>query len=141
MFGALDDEERAPIYYTNALVYILPWLSRGFELDAFSIACLVACVIHIQVTLIDDVPSAIIVERNLDSSKSIAKCAHSSCAMFSLVCSVRCKLPMHPASNGTLALGAAVLCAGSADFSAAVHPEDSLAEGASLSAGGAGGAD
>ena len=49
MFGALDDEDRAPIYWTNALVYLLPWLSRGFELDRFSIACLVAGVIHIQV--------------------------------------------------------------------------------------------
>ena len=38
-----------PIYWTNALVYLLPWLSRGFELDRFSIACLVAGVIHIQV--------------------------------------------------------------------------------------------
>jgi hypothetical protein len=35
----LDDEERAPIYYTNALVYLLPWLSRGFELDSFSVGC------------------------------------------------------------------------------------------------------
>ena len=49
MFGALDDEDRAPIYWTNALVYLLPWLSRGIELDRFSIACLVAGVIHIQV--------------------------------------------------------------------------------------------
>ena len=49
VFGALDDEDRAPIYWTNALVYLLPWLSRGFELDRFSIACLVAGVIHIQV--------------------------------------------------------------------------------------------
>ena len=49
MFGALDDEDRAPIYWTNALVYLLPWLSRGFELDRFSVACLVAGVIHIQV--------------------------------------------------------------------------------------------
>ena len=49
VFGALDDKDRAPIYWTNALVYLLPWLSRGFELDRFSIACLVAGVIHIQV--------------------------------------------------------------------------------------------
>ena len=49
VFGALDDEERAPIYYTNTLVYLLPWLSRGFELDRFSIGCLVAGVIHVQV--------------------------------------------------------------------------------------------
>ena len=49
VFGALDDEERAPIYYTNALVYLLPWLSRGFELDRFSITCLVAGVLHVQV--------------------------------------------------------------------------------------------
>ena len=53
VFGALDDEERAPIYYTNALVYLLPWLSRGFELDRFSIGCLVAGIIHLQV---HDVP-------------------------------------------------------------------------------------
>ncbi len=49
VFGAFDDEERAPIYYTNAVVYLLPWLSRGFELDRFSIACLVAGVLHVQV--------------------------------------------------------------------------------------------
>ena len=49
VFGALDDEQRAPIYYTNAVVYLLPWLSRGFELDRFSIACLVAGVLHVQV--------------------------------------------------------------------------------------------
>ena len=49
VFGALDNEDRAPIYWTNALLYLLPWLSRGFELDRFSIACLIAGVIHIQV--------------------------------------------------------------------------------------------
>ena len=49
VFGALDDEDRAPIYWTNALVYLLPWLGRGFELDRFSIVCLIAGVIHIQV--------------------------------------------------------------------------------------------
>lgn len=51
VFAAFDDEDRAPIYYTNALVYLLPWLSRGFELDSFSIACLLAGIAHVQVVL------------------------------------------------------------------------------------------
>ena len=49
VFAAFDDEERAPIYYTNAFVYLLPWLSRGFELDRFSIACLLVGIAHVQV--------------------------------------------------------------------------------------------
>ncbi len=51
VFAAFDDEERAPIYYTNALVYLLPWLSRGFEFDSFSIACLLVGIAHVQVLL------------------------------------------------------------------------------------------
>ncbi len=49
VFAAFDNEERAPIYYTNAFVYLLPWLSRGFELDRFSIACLLVGIAHVQV--------------------------------------------------------------------------------------------
>jgi hypothetical protein len=49
VFAAFEDEERAPIYYTNALVYALPWLTRGFELDTFSIVCLLAGIAHVQV--------------------------------------------------------------------------------------------
>lgn len=51
VFAAFDDEDRAPIYYTNALIYLLPWLSRGFELDSFTIISLLAGVAHVQVML------------------------------------------------------------------------------------------
>ena len=49
VFAAFEDPERAPIYYTNALIYAAPALSRGFNLDTFSVLCLLAGVVHVQV--------------------------------------------------------------------------------------------
>ena len=49
VFAAFEDPERAPIYYTNALIYAVPALSRGFNLDTFSVLCLLAGIAHVQV--------------------------------------------------------------------------------------------
>ena len=49
MFAAFEDPKRAPIYYTNAFVYLVPALSRGFKLDTFTILCLLAGIAHVQV--------------------------------------------------------------------------------------------
>ena len=49
VFAAFEDPQRAPIYYTNALIYAVPALSRGFNLDTFSVLCLLAGIAHVQV--------------------------------------------------------------------------------------------
>ncbi|BDA48034.1 hypothetical protein COCOBI_11-2910 [Coccomyxa sp. Obi] len=78
VFAAFDDEERAPIYYTNAFVYLLPWLSRGFELDRFSIACLLVGIAHVQVERIAQtepeivqLPSPDIVRKPLEKAAAL----------------------------------------------------------------------
>lgn len=49
MFGALDDEESSFIYWSFALIYTLPYLRNGFELDGFAIAALLLGALHMQV--------------------------------------------------------------------------------------------
>ena len=48
MFAALDDPQRARLYYLLAAVYAVPSLRNGFTLDSFSIACLLLGIAHVQ---------------------------------------------------------------------------------------------
>lgn len=49
MFAAFDDPQRARLYYLFAAVYALPSLRNGFNLDSFSVACLLLGIAHVQV--------------------------------------------------------------------------------------------
>lgn len=48
MFAALEGEAPAG-YYGLALLYALPWLKEGLQLDAFTVGCLLAGIAHVQV--------------------------------------------------------------------------------------------
>lgn len=47
---ASEDQRAARKYYAIALLYAWPTLLRGLDLDAFSIACLLAGILHVQVS-------------------------------------------------------------------------------------------
>lgn len=49
VFAALEDEERARLYYWFAALYALPLLRNGFDFDGFSVAMLLVGVAHVQV--------------------------------------------------------------------------------------------
>ena len=57
MFAALDDPQRARLYYLLAAVYAVPSLRNGFTLDSFSIACLLLGIAHVQARGAFDNPS------------------------------------------------------------------------------------
>ena len=49
VFGALDDEDSSALYYSFGLLYALPYLVSGLQLDAFALAALAAGAAHMQV--------------------------------------------------------------------------------------------
>jgi hypothetical protein len=49
VFGALDDEDSAALYWTFAFIYTLPYLASGLQLDGFAAAALAAGAAHLQV--------------------------------------------------------------------------------------------
>ena len=49
VFAALNDEERRKTYTAFAFLYSLPLLERGLSFDPYVLACVVACVLHVQV--------------------------------------------------------------------------------------------
>ena len=48
MFAAFEDPARARLYYLLAAAYAVPSLRSGFNPDAFSIACLLLGIAHVQ---------------------------------------------------------------------------------------------
>lgn len=52
VFAALEDEERARMYYWFAALYAIPLLHSGLKVDSFTIAMLLTGVAHIQVRLL-----------------------------------------------------------------------------------------
>ena len=49
IFAAFEDKERASFYYILAILYGAPQLNAGFQQNWFSIATLLAGILHIQV--------------------------------------------------------------------------------------------
>lgn len=49
IFAALDDETSPTIYWSFAVLYSLPYLKNGFELDGFTTLVLMLGIVHIQV--------------------------------------------------------------------------------------------
>ena len=48
MFAALDDEESSTLYWTCALIYSLPYLANGLEVDGFALLTLLLGAAHVQ---------------------------------------------------------------------------------------------
>lgn len=48
MFAALDDEDYSALYYTYALIYALPYLGNGLQLDAWALLSVALCAVHVQ---------------------------------------------------------------------------------------------
>lgn len=49
VFGALDDEQNASLYFAYAALYTAPYLTSGFRLDSFALLALAAGIAHVQV--------------------------------------------------------------------------------------------
>lgn len=49
VFGALDDEDSALLYWTFAAIYTFPYLSNGFELDGYAVGALLLGAVHMQI--------------------------------------------------------------------------------------------
>jgi hypothetical protein len=50
VLAALEDEERARVYYAFAALYAVPLLHSGFDIDGFSITMLAVGAAHVQVS-------------------------------------------------------------------------------------------
>eukprot|EP00887_Chlorella_sp_A99_P006337 scaffold3.g6337.t1 len=48
VFAALDDESSSTLYYTFALLYALPYLASGLQLDGYAVAALLAGAAHVE---------------------------------------------------------------------------------------------
>jgi hypothetical protein len=46
---ALAYPERSSLYWSYSLLYCVPLLRNGFEIDSYVVAMLILCVLHVQV--------------------------------------------------------------------------------------------
>lgn len=48
VFAALDDADSSALYYTYALLYALPYLGNGLQLDGWAALSVAVCAAHVQ---------------------------------------------------------------------------------------------